>query len=60
MIVLASDARVSVVRSVVYLLQRHTDGSAYVVNLHGKWFWLRFRDGDGLPIAVKIDPRALR
>jgi len=33
---------------------------ARCVNWRFIWFWLRFRDGDGLPIAVKIGPRALR
>jgi len=29
------------------------------VNLHGKWFWLRFREAVGRLIAAKIDTRFL-
>ncbi len=29
------------------------------VNLHGKWFWHRFREADAWLIAAKIDTRFL-
>ncbi len=28
------------------------------VNLHDKWFWLRFREADELPIAAEVDTRS--
>jgi len=34
--------------------------SALGCDLHGKWFWLKFREADGWSIASRIDTRFVR